>query len=70
LGWDISNAFVSGNTIHGVREGGIRFSGRNEYNRVTGNRVACADGVECVLIDIENPPLSKTNRVSGNHFIK
>jgi nitrous oxidase accessory protein NosD len=70
LGLDASNALISGNTIRGVKETGVRFWGRNEYNHVTGNRVACGDGDACTLVDIVNPPLSDTNLVRGNHFIK
>ena len=63
LGIDSSYNKVIANQIMETQHSGITFGGGNEYNRVIANQVSCAEGFACLLIEVENPPLSPTNMI-------
>ena len=70
IGFDSSANRVIENRIYLVGESGILFQGNNEYNSVLANKVNCQPNVECVIVKVESPPLSTTNKVRGNKLLK
>lgn len=70
IGFDSSANRVTDNRIYRVGESGILFQGNNEYNSVLANKVSCQPNTECVIVKVENPPLSTTNKVRGNRLLK
>lgn len=70
LGWGSSGNRVVNNTILLVQQSGISFEGDNEYNSVLANKVSCQPNTECQVVNVGNPPLSPTNKVRGNRFIR
>jgi parallel beta-helix repeat protein len=70
IGWGSSDNRVVNNKIYLVQQSGISFEGGNEYNRVLANKINCQPDVECMIVNIDNPPLSTTNKIKGNKFIR
>jgi parallel beta-helix repeat protein len=70
LGWGASGNRVSENRIHLVRQSGISFEGENEYNNVLANKVSCQPDAECVIVNLDTPPFSWTNRILGNRLVR
>jgi len=69
IGSGSSNNRVSDNKIYLIQQAGISFEGNNEYNSVLANKVSCQPGTECEIVNVDNPPLSSTNKVRGNKII-
>jgi parallel beta-helix repeat protein len=70
IGWGSSGNRVVNNTIYLVQQSGIYFEGNNEYNSVLANKVSCQPNTECQIVNVGDPPLSPTNKVRGNRFIR
>jgi len=70
IGWDSSANRVTDNRIYLVGESGILFQGNNEYNSVLANKVSCQANTTCVIIMVENSPLSTTNKIRGNRLVR
>ena len=70
IGWGSSGNRVVNNTILLVQQSGISFEGDNEHNSVLANRVSCQPNAECQVVNVGNPPLSRTNKVRGNKLVK
>jgi parallel beta-helix repeat protein len=70
LGLDTASNRVLGNKIVDVQQSGISFEGGSTFTSAIANRIKCATGFTCVIVNIDNPPLSPTNRIKANRFIK
>lgn len=70
IGWGSSDNFVNNNRILSVQQSGISFEGNNEYNTVLANKVSCKPGAQCRIVNLDNPPLSRTNKIRGNKLVK
>lgn len=70
IGWGSSGNRVVDNRIYLVQQSGISFEGNNEYNSVLANKVSCQPNTECQIVNVGDPPLSPTNKVRGNRFIR
>lgn len=70
IGWSSSGNRVVDNRIYLVQQSGISFEGNNEYNSVLANKVSCQPNTECQIVNVGDPPLSPTNKVRGNRFIR
>lgn len=70
LGWGSSGNRIVNNTILLVQQSGISFEGNNEYNRVLANKVSCQPGADCLIVSVGDPPLSPTNKVHGNRYVR
>lgn len=70
VGWGSSGNRVVNNTILLVGQSGISFEGNNEYNSVLANKVSCLPDVNCLTVSVGDPPLSPTNKVHGNRFVR
>jgi parallel beta-helix repeat protein len=70
IGWGSSGNRVVNNTIQLVGQSGISFEGNNEYNSVLANKVSCLPGADCLTVSVGDPPLSPTNKVHGNRFVR
>ena len=70
MGWGSSGNRVTNNRIYLVQQSGISFEGDNEYNSVLANKVSCQPNAECQVVNVGDPPLSPTNKVHGNRFVR
>ena len=70
IGWGSSGNRVVNNQIYLVQQSGISFEGSSEYNSVLANKISCQLNTECRIINVDNPPLSPTNKIERNKFIK
>lgn len=70
IGWGSSGNRAVNNTILLVQQSGISFEGDNEYNSVLANKVSCQPNTECQVVNVGDPPLSPTNKVHGNRYIR
>jgi parallel beta-helix repeat protein len=70
VGWGSSGNRVVDNTILLVQQSGISFEGNNEYNSVLANKVSCQPGADCLTVSVGDPPLSPTNKIHGNKYIR
>lgn len=70
IGWGSSGNRVVNNTILLVQQSGISFEGNNEYNSVLANKVSCQPGSYCLVVSVGDPPLSPTNKVHGNRYVR
>jgi hypothetical protein len=61
---------VVNNTILLVQQSGISFERDNEYNSVLANKVSCQPGADCLIVSMGDSPLSPTNKVHGNKFVR
>ncbi|NJC95254.1 MAG: hypothetical protein C3F07_14210 [Anaerolineales bacterium] len=70
IGSGSSGNRVINNTIQFVQQAGISFEGNNEYNSVLANKINCLPGTDCLIVSVGDPPLSPTNKVHGNRFVR
>lgn len=70
IGWGSSGNRVVNNSIHLIEQSGISFEGNNERNSILANKVSCQPNIECQIVSMGNPPLSRTNKVQGNKFMR
>jgi len=70
IGWGSSGNRIVNNRIYLIQQSGISFEGDNEYNSVLANKVSCQPNAECQVVNVGDPPLSPTNKVHGNRFVR
>lgn len=70
IGRGSSGNRVVNNTIYLVQQSGISFEGNNEYNSVLANKVSCQPNTDCQIVNVGDPPLSPTNKIQGNKFVR
>jgi parallel beta-helix repeat protein len=70
IGWGSSGNRVTGNRIYRIQQSGISFEGNNSFNNIIANKISCQTGVDCLVVSVGDPPLSTTNKVQGNKFIR
>lgn len=65
LGVSTQYARVKANTIKGVSSAGIALTSDNCGNHVQGNKVTCAEGVSCLVVDA-SAQMYLLNKITGN----
>jgi hypothetical protein len=69
LGHGVDENKILANRIIGPQMGGIAFEGENDGNVVVGNKVACAQGSECLVV-AAYPQAYQTNTIKGNTYFQ
>lgn len=70
IGQGSSGNHIANNRVYLVQQSGISFEGGNEYNSVLVNKINCQSDGECRIVNVDNPPLSPTNKIEGNKFVR
>ncbi len=68
IGWGALSNRVANNKIYLIQQSGVSFEGNNEYNSILANKVSCQPNIECRIVNVDNLPLSPTNKIRGNRF--